>query len=289
MKQAILITAYKDFPQLERLTSEFDERFNIYIHIDKKSSLTSIERNVFLRNGNIKYLGQDYRVNWGGLNHLRAYLQLVQVALKNLDNQYFHLITGQDFPIQSNSYFDRYLDGKQDHMSAFTMPAAGWKNGGMDRLKYYQFYDLFNARKSTLWISRFRRLQINLGFKRKIPAYLGQLYGGNTYWSLSRSTLKYVVDFTKKNPRFFNRFRHTFCAEEIYFQTIIMNSTYRENVITDDLRYMDWKSGRGGFPAFLDPTDFEEIINSNKLFVRKLDMNANSLFEMLSSHRKNNP
>lgn len=288
MKQAILITAYKDFLQLARLTSEFDGRFNIYIHVDKKSRITSNERQILAKNKQIKYFSQDYKVNWGGFNHMRAYLGLISIALKNEDNIYFHLITGQDFPIQSNAYFDRFFEDKNNYMSSFRLPTTGWKNGGLDRLKYYNFYDWFNAKKSTLWLSRIRKLQLKLNYKRQIPSYLGQLYGGNTYWSLSRSTVQFVQNYTNQNSKFFNRFRFVFCAEEIYFQTLIMNSKYSEQVINNDLRYIDWKSGRGGFPAILDERDFEDIIHSEKLFARKLDMNANGLFDMLSIHRQAN-
>ncbi|WP_442844668.1 beta-1,6-N-acetylglucosaminyltransferase [Leeuwenhoekiella sp. H156] len=288
MKQAILITAYKDFEQLDKLVDEFDCRFNIYIHIDKKSPITDYEKKLLRNNVRIKYLSQHHLVNWGGLNHLKAYLDLSQVALNDKDNMYFHLITGQDFPIKSNSYFDKFFTLEKDYISSFTMPAIGWKNGGMDRIQYYNFYDLFDYKKSNLWIKRFLKLQKKLRVKRAIPDFMGQLYGGNTYWSLSRTTLSFVNQFTKSNPRFLRRFKHTFCAEEIYFQTLIMNSKYRERVINSDLRYMDWQSGRGGFPAVLEEIDFEDIIQSDKLFVRKLDMNANGLFDMLSKHRRNN-
>ena len=132
MKQAILITAYKDFLQLARLTSEFDGRFNIYIHVDKKSRITSNERQILAKNKQIKYFSQDYKVNWGGFNHMRAYLGLISIALKNEDNIYFHLITGQDFPIQSNAYFDRFFEDKNNYMSSFRLPTTGWKNGGLD-------------------------------------------------------------------------------------------------------------------------------------------------------------
>ena len=38
--QAILITAYKNYHHLEDLVNFFDGSFNIYIHIDKKSSIS---------------------------------------------------------------------------------------------------------------------------------------------------------------------------------------------------------------------------------------------------------
>jgi hypothetical protein len=39
------------------------------------------------------------------------------------------------------------------------------------------------------------------------------------------------------------------------------------------LRYIDWASGRGGNPAFLDNTDYEKIKISNKIFARKFHEN----------------
>ena len=36
MKQAILIVCGKEYERLPFLVEQFDERFNIYIHIDKK-------------------------------------------------------------------------------------------------------------------------------------------------------------------------------------------------------------------------------------------------------------
>ena len=37
MKQAILITAYRDFRHLADLVDSFDERFDVFIHLDRKS------------------------------------------------------------------------------------------------------------------------------------------------------------------------------------------------------------------------------------------------------------
>ncbi len=115
---------------------------------------------------------------------------------------------------------------------------------------------------------------------------MGQLYGGNTYWSLTREAVQYVITHTQENPKFLKRFNFTFCAEEMYFQTVLMNSSFKESINHDDLRYMDWTTGRGGNPAFLDETDFKSIINSEKLFARKLSQDRNALFEMLSKYRQ---
>lgn len=286
MKQAILITAYKDFCQLKKLVQEFDSSFNIYIHVDKKSVFTASIKKDLINISNVHYVSQDYKVNWGGLNHLKSYLKLCDIALENKDNGYFHLITGQDFPIQSNNYFKKLSKEGKNYLSSFKMPASGWKGGGMDRVEQYNLYDIFDAKKSDKWIYLFKRLQLRIKFKRNIDTSLGQLYGGNTYWSLTREALQYVITYTNEHPKFFKRFKFTFCAEEIYFQTILMNSELRERITNSDLRYIDWITGRGGHPAFLDETDFENIISSKKLFARKLNYERNSLFEKLSNYRK---
>ncbi|MGZ2368711.1 beta-1,6-N-acetylglucosaminyltransferase [Ancylomarina sp. YFZ004] len=291
MKQAILITAYKNFEQLKELINEFDENFNIYIHVDKKSRLTKKAIREITNISNVKYFTQKYKVNWGGLNHLKAYLKLSEKALLHNENVYFHLITGQDYPLKSNEYIKNMLFNNQDkklnYMGFFKMPAKCWRNGGMDRLEYYNLYDLFNAKSSfeSKWIGRTRRIQKGLGFKRSVN-FCKQLYGGSTYWTIHRDTLQFVIHFTKQNPSFLKRFKFTFCAEEIYFQTIIMNSEHADKVVNDDLRYVDWETGRGGYPAFLDENDYESIIKSNKLFVRKIDPDKNKLKQMLTMYRK---
>lgn len=290
MKQAILITSYKDFEQLKELIHAFDETFNIYVHVDKKSNISSKTRHKLTTIKNVRYLSQDYKVNWGGLNHLKSYLKLSEIALKDKENSFFHLITGQDYPIKDSNYLKSITKREKcNYLEHFKMPANCWRKeeGGMNRLEYYNFYDFFDAKKNLNWIYRIKQLQKKINYKRPINDFLGQLYGGSTYWSLSREVLQYVIDFTKNNPKFLKRFRYTFCAEEIYFQTIIMNSSYSNKVTNDSLRFIDWESGKGGYPAFLDEKDFQSIIDSEKLFARKIDKNKNKLILMLTRNIRN--
>lgn len=285
MKQAILITTYKDFEQLIELINEFDDTFNIYIHIDKKSEV-SLKNYKKLKNiNNVKYLGNDFKVNWGGVNHLKAYLRLSEIALSDKENSFFHLITGQDYPIKNSDYFKSITKKtKCNYLEHFKIPSERWSGGGIDRLENFNLYDTFNAKKSLKWINLIIRFQKKTNYKRPISKYLGELHGGSTYWSLTREVLQYVLDFKAKNKKIFKSFNYTFCAEEIYFQTVIMNSPYYDKVVNDSARFIDWESGKGGYPAFLDETDFQDIINSDKLFVRKIDRNRNKLFQMLKDH-----
>jgi len=275
MKQALLITAYRDFDHLMDIIRFFDEdSFECYIHIDKKYFPDEAVIEKILSLGPVKLVSHHYTVNWGGRNHLRSYLLLAEEALKNSDTVYFHLISGHDFPVKQLAYFKAFAaqSHRKDFLTCNRMPYKNWVHGGMNRLEYYNFYDVFDAKKSAHWIQRFISWQQKIGFKRKISNRVPPLYAGDTWWSLTRETLQYVVDYTKERPYLLKRMKHTFCAEEMYFQTVIMNSPHAANVVNDNLRYIDWTSGRSGSPAHpatLDMTDFDKMKETAVLFGRK--------------------
>lgn len=50
-------------------------------------------------------------------------------------------------------------------------------------------------------------------------------------------------------------------SDEIYFQTILLNSPYKDICVNDNLRYINWSKDREG-PAILVEDDFEEITKS---------------------------
>lgn len=287
MKQALLITAYKDFDQLENLCARFNGKFNLYIHIDKKTIFTKSCRERLSVLANVRYIGQDYVINWGGVNHLKSYLKLLELALKDEENGFFHLITGQDYPIQTFAQFENIAEdavvNNKNYLNVFNLPSAYWEHGGIDRVERYNFYDLIDAKKYHKWIKRIHKIQLILGVKRSLKDLPEKLFGGSTYWSLNRACVRYVMDYTRDNVNFLHRFKYTFCAEEIYFQTIIMNSKFASTVINDNLRYIDWKSGRGGYPAFLDESDYDLLVNSGKLFARKIDKRSGKLVDKLKN------
>lgn len=58
------------------------------------------------------------------------------------------------------------------------------------------------------------------------------------------------------------------CADELFLQTIIMNSPFRNNLVNDSLRYIDWERGK---PYTFIDEDYNILMASNKLFARKFD------------------
>ena len=184
MKQAILITAYKNIAQLTALADFFDSDFNLYIHYDRKYQVPEKLLKELTSKGNVRFFTQKYKVYWGGRNHLLAILHLIKQSLENEENIYFHLITGQDYPIKSVVEFKEFFPSNinRNYLEHFPMPAKCWPNGGMAISEYYNFYDLIDAKKNYLMLKRLKTLQQRLGFKRSIMNDLPSLYGGSTYW-----------------------------------------------------------------------------------------------------------
>ena len=274
MKQGVLITAFNQFGLLKKLIDFFDDDFSILIFLDKKSNYSEEEIEILRNSRNVVFLTRLFNVNWGGPKQLKSRLLLAEEALKFKDLEYFHFITGQDFPIKNCDYIkDFILNNKgKEFIGNTELPKKEWiGNGGLDRMRYYYFHDYINYKtrigKRVLKASRF--LQKLLKVNRKFPEGFPKLFGGSPFWTLSYPCLKYVVDYTKENPKFLKRFDFCFAATEIYFQTILMNSYFKENVVNKSLRYIDYERRNNYSPAFLDETDYEKLLASDALFARK--------------------
>ena len=88
--------------------------------------------------------------------------------------------------------------------------------------------------------------------------------------------IEYINNFILQNNAFVNYFKYVFIPDEVFFQTIILNSPFKDNVINDDLRYVDWENPNPNVPAILGENDWTTIINSSKFFARKFDITRDS-------------
>ena len=100
MKHAILLLWHKDVEQLKELLRFFDADFTFYIHIDKKTAISSdIVRSLQDIHPQIK-LWSKYKVFWGGIGILEAELFLMEKIVEDGGYDYVHLMSGQDYPVK---------------------------------------------------------------------------------------------------------------------------------------------------------------------------------------------
>lgn len=273
MKHAILLLWHKDMEQLRNLIKLFDEDFKFYIHIDKKSIVSEEEIRLLENNHQIAGIYQKYRINWGGFNILKAELFLLQRIIKDGSCSYIHFMSGQDYPIKNlktiKSFFEKHKG--TEFIEYMSLPTKKWEQGTYDRFTYYRLNDKFdyNTQKGHKTIERLIELQKQIGYKRRIPDQFKYLYGGSNWMSVTYECAKYVIENKRKHQCFYNRLKYTFAADEVYFHTVILNSTFADKVENNNLRYILWDGNRS--PRVLNETHWWNIITCNRLFARKLD------------------
>ena len=109
-------------------------------------------------------------------------------------------------------------------------------------------------------------LQMMIGVDRRKSNIV---YGKGNQWFLITEGLAQFVVSKEKFIR--DNFRMTSCADEIFLQTVILNSNFKNalyNGKRPSLRYTDWNRGN---PYTFRLNDFEELVStsSDALFARK--------------------
>lgn len=273
MKQAFLITAYKDFDGLYELAAFLSQAAVVYIHVDTKSEITSSQ---IAKLNTLKgcHAIQKYSIAWGGFAHVKAILELLGQAVLNDEVTYIHLLTGEDVPLQTMEELDhKYLDNQSIYMDA--IPSKEFTEQVKKRYYYHNWFADKNVKNPWLW--QLQNLTVNLqkclGVKRKGIGEFSteQIWKGLVYISMPKCAADYVVMYCEEHPEFLEDLRDCQIPEEFFFQTLLMNSGFSKQVINKPIRYMNWNKGNGGSPAYLDLSDLDAIRQGEYDFARKFN------------------
>lgn len=277
MKLAFLILAHRSPEQVIKLVNSliYEKDVTIFIHVDAKANgVFEVLKNEFRNNPGVVFTPFRYKVYWGSYNQIRATVLLIKTAVQFGKFDYYSLISGQDMPVKPLAEFKEFLSQNcgKEFMIHFKLPDSGnWGEcGGLDRLQLFwvdikiQRYS-YSFRKLNKFI---HKLQGALRYKRKLKY---EFYGGFNWFTLSKEAVSYIVNFLDKNKAYLKRYRYTGCADEIFIQTILMNSPLKENMVNESLRYIDWASGPE-YPKIMRMEDFNTLTGSNRVyFARKFD------------------
>jgi hypothetical protein len=110
---------------------------------------------------------------------------------------------------------------------------------------------------------------------KKLP-YNMQPYGGSAWFCLPKRHIDYVLDFVSRNPKILSFYKRSLASDEMFFQTIIMNSPLKDEVVNENEWYIDWSRARDGHPPVLTKADLPLLLASGKLFARKFDITVDS-------------
>jgi hypothetical protein len=273
---AYVIHAYKHSEQLGRLTRSLaTPEVAFYIHIDARVDIRPFQAALTRAGaGNLVFVKRE-KSRWSSMGCVKAVLNAMAEIEKSESIEYTYLLSGQDYPIKSNSYIAAFFEENKDttYMSAWPLPTSCWSgDGGLDRLRRYHVQS-FNSRALREGLDRVLGLLHPLIPERRLPDEL-EPYGGSFYFGLSRHALRYILDFVRARPEYLKFHRFALTPEETFFQTILMNATdplIRDRFVARCLTYQDWPAV-GPAPAILTENHLPALEKSDCLFGRKFDM-----------------
>lgn len=281
-KHAYLIIAHHQFEILEKTLQLLDDaRNDFFIHIDAKTKSVDFEK---LRS-KVKYSKIFFidriSVNWGAYSQIRCELALLSAATKVDHYVYYHLISGVDFPIKSKeeifAFFDKDTQTEYVHFAEFPpRPEI------MERISKYHFgmemnrKNLFFRIQKRFLLAAQKLLHMNRTAREKVQ----YAYGAN-WFSITDALARYVLE---KKDWIAQHFSHSNCADELFLQTVVVNSDFLPNIYAQKqkmqlndyhaiMRAIDWKRGQ---PYVYRMEDFEALLQSDYLFARKFDLNVDS-------------
>ena len=293
MKIAYIFQIFKDFEYHAKIFRMIKEPWcDIYVHIDKKSK---IDLKKYIKEyglEDIYFLKNRISVYWGGFTQIQSTLKLFK-AIHDSGEKYDRIIfiTDNEFPCWSNKriyeFFEQHKDEeffaiakRKPNLPKFEYPES--------RVNAYSFFDcpLFSKmprQKLTKMMYDFWSLQKNVfGMTRKLLPY--KYYRAHSKFYVTQEFVEFVLDYVKNNPKDLNSFKHTCCADEVFFVTVFMNSKFREKLNDKLYRFHIWGATA---PIPLDISHRENIEKSDPFICAKIvPGKSDELLEYLIQRRK---
>ncbi len=280
MKLVALIHAHKEPELLRRLIGLLASGgAAVYVNLDLKSSIDPAS------------LGQQARlvenridIHWGDFSQVQAVLNALAEIEAREEYDYLLYMSGQDYPVWSVERIAAFLEESRGREFIHFVPAgSGGREWTSSRYDYWHY-----AGSSRALAAGFRLLRGAMraaGLKRPVPLGL-KPFAGSGWFTISRRCVRLILEFVAARPEFTDFMRRTEIPDEMFFQTIVLNSPLKDAVTGDNLRYIDW-SQKLPNPKVLEAEDFARIAASNAMLCRKLEFRSGArLMEMLDARQK---
>lgn len=272
-KHAYLIEAHCNKNQLKSLLDCLDYQYNdIFVHIDSRSKeLKNIEKEIKLEHSQIFFV-ESVKVRWGGYSQIKAEMNLLEAAYKQNEYRRYHLISGVDLPLKSQKEIHTFFDKDEKEYVQFDYQ-DDYKEINKRVSKYHFLRDHIDRDNKMGNIIE----KISLKFQEIIRINRArniniELKKGSNWFSITDEAVKYIIE---KKDWITKTFKNTKCCDEIFLQTLIYNSSFKDKLYYDrfekrntSLRFVDWKRGN---PYIFRLADFNDLISSHYIFARKFD------------------
>ena len=272
MKFAYLIMAHNNPDQLDNLLHLLDfEENEIYLHIDKKSTILNIEEyKDCLKKASI-HVYKKYKVYHADITQTKCQTFLLAEACKKY-HDYYHLISNADLPLKSHdeivAFFERNKGKQFVHFESDDFCSK-------ETCKYYRYLFPLICRTRGKTKNILTSLEnVLIAMQRKKGIYR-KFYCGANWYSI---THELAVDFTNNYKKVLRAVRYTISSDELVLQTFLRTMStksydfFKHTETPYDyipiVRAIDWHRGN---PYVWREGDYSYLVSSDFIFGRKFD------------------
>jgi hypothetical protein len=307
MQKNYLILAHKNPLQLSRMIERLDDGASkFFIHLDAKTPIESFT--ACLEGAHICFIEPRERCVWGDFSIVRATIHLMEAASK--EQGVFILMSGQDYPIQSQGYINAFLESNKGFDFIEIEPLEEkWKPKMVkDKLEHYHILhseerghsncyapfahcSVFQKLRTLTHLLKGRLSQKNFRLLCSLPkrvAPFERQYAGSQFWAFSERTFYAVLNYIREHKAALEGYyKYTSSSDEIYFHSVLMNLVAKDSTIKlkDPITYVNYFRKNNVFIT----EDFEKLSSAKgKLFARKFDTDIDiEILNKLDSYQEN--
>jgi hypothetical protein len=281
-RHAYLIMAHSNFDYLKKLIKSLDDtRNDIFIHIDIKANFTDFDLLKRAISFSSVYFIKQRNVKWAAFSGILCEMDLLKEATNRGEYDYYHLLSGSDLVIKTQNEIHQFFDhNKGIEFVAFDERQIA--SHYLDRIQYYYFFqDVYGRnRKNIFLVGLYVIDKILLSIQKflkinRLKEVDIEFQKGTNWFSITHDFAKYVL---QQEEWIYRTFQYSLSGDEIFLQTILINSDFRENLCqpkkleeNTNMRLIDWSRGK---PYTWRKEDYDILTNSNMFYARKIDPNV---------------
>lgn len=272
MKHAFLIVVNTNFSFLNLLIQLLDDKNNdFFILIDAKVKETFDSLVTYIPQSSNIYEVPRMEISWASFSSVKAVFRLFKYAKASGNYQYYTFMQGSDFIIKKKSEITNFF--KEHDGMEFIHFDKTWYDFAVYKVNYHHFFvnNKFYRESKVLKIISHGIAKIEE--KMKISRNQNHIFSGSALFSISNQ----LCDYFLANEHAMLAFsKHTLAADEVVFQTFVMNSRFKEKLFKfeedgGNLYYIDWARRVGNSPYTFSEKDEDLLLSlpSYYLFSRK--------------------
>lgn len=307
MQKNYLILAHKNPLQLGRMIERLDDGASkFFIHLDAKTPIEPFA--ACLEGGHIRFIEPRERCVWGDFSIVRATIHLMEAASK--EQGVFILMSGQDYPIQSQGYINAFLESNKGFDFIEIEPLEEkWKPKMVkDKLEHYHILhseerghsncyapfrhcSVFQKVRTLMHLLKGRLSRKNFRLLCSLPkrvAPFERQYAGSQFWAFSERTFYAVLHYIREHKAALEEYyKYTSSPDEIYFHSVLMHLVAKDSTIKlkEQITYVNYFRKNNVFIT----EDFDKLTSAKgKIFARKFDTDIDiEILNKLDSYQEN--